>query len=420
MNLRDIILQRARTTGRLFEPLSSPVTALTVGVDYANSPAVATRPGYIWIKEYALPGGYAQVFNGGVPLLVNLPVIVDNDPKKPYIRQATNVDWDALINVTWGDTVSNVGIHHTSHEWPDWYPNVDVVNIYPRAMVQLRTQALTGYNVYITYCRYQYNGKIIHFDGATFDWSAYINTSQFKTTFILIYLDVTTNEIAAVNNSVLTSAISGTDYAPHYPDIPDNAIVSAIILHTTQVTTTESMIIDVRSYHNTEASIYAVIDGIDSRITSLETIPKFSLAFDTDTEPTSLELVTGVWTQLPWDMTYASVYQDTATGLNDSSYVVSRGGDYHLHAEMQVEYLGSPASENVKFYIALGINGSETYQQKWVIGNTDDGHDMVLTAYVVGAEVDDTLELWCKVESVGDMEIHYILRMFGYEVGVQV
>lgn len=408
MSIRDVFIEKQRNDNRQFEPNAHIVSCRTIGVDTANSPAVASRPGWIWVIEYNADHAF-QVYNAGVPDLVNIPVLVYKHPKPPFIRQARDVDWGGVLNLEWGDTVSDVGAHKAQHEWLDWNPGFDVVNVYPRSIVPLRTYAQAGKNVWVDYYRYRYNGTFIQFDGVLFDWSAYSNTSVLTTTFILIYLDLSTNSIDAVSTVVNSSEV-GASPVGHWPSVPDNSVPSAIIMHNQQTTTVESMITDVRD-------MYVGEDWV------ARNPPRWSLEYDSRDQylAPGISLADGVWTQLVWDNTYANIVQDTESGLNDAtnSYTVVVGGDYMSTVCVELECIDYPlpSSEVVKTTVVLYLNGVITSQRVWYLYYILDGVYMQLVTYNYNVSVGDVIQVYVMLESTQTpLTMHYLLRWFGHRV----
>lgn len=265
MKLKDALLGKQPLGERTHEKYNNAISAVTVGVDYSNSPNVAGRPGFIWVAEHGLHGGYSHAYNAGVPNMVNVPVVIMQYPKKPYIRQAIQPDWSAAAALEWtngGEVLQGGAPHHDKHEWPDWTPGFDAVNVYTRAIVPLRCFPYTGLNVYVEYCRYVHDGEIILYPGGVFDWSAYSNSSLSTTTFVLIYLNKATNTVQATYNVIDTSFLS-EDYTEHFPSLPDNAIPSAVIMHNSESDTVEAMITDVRGLYVWEDTIlYGWLDSV--------------------------------------------------------------------------------------------------------------------------------------------------------------
>lgn len=433
MSLRDIIKARASKQADKFDPNVHVVRARTVGIDYASSPAVANRPNYIWVMEYNIPGGYHQVFNAGVPDMVNLPVLVYQYPKEPYIRQAKSVDWSNLQNLVWGEggaAGSGGSAHHTQHEWQDWNPGYDVVNVHIRNIVPLRGFPSDDLTVYIDHCRYHYDGAVKYFAGDTFDWTAYANSSILNTTFILVYLDMQSNTIKAVSNTVSTSSI-GSNPIPHYPTIPNYALPSCVIMHNDQTATVETMITDVRDLYVYEDSrVYEWLDDIQGDLYALQSDiydlytgnserARLAMVYDSTDEAYTELMYDDTWTLMYWNDVYATILQDNLNGFDAASdrYVVKQDGYYQLSATVDASFTDLYlSSEDIKVFVGMYINGSlQPYIWKYV--EIVYGFMLPLIAFPVELNYGDYFQIYVKVISTqAPLTMEYRLVWNGYRI----
>jgi hypothetical protein len=153
------------------------------------------------------------------------------------------VDWDTVVsmgNFTPGNPF--LVAHHETHEWPDGAPGNDVVQIYLRSLVPLRTYWTVGFTVGIAPTVYVYSGNYQKYVGGTLDLTSYIPSVPGNAIIVLIYLNAVTNTI-----STLASAVYPIGGTPVYPDPLINTIPSAwIYLDTNMLALSETYIYDAR------------------------------------------------------------------------------------------------------------------------------------------------------------------------------
>lgn len=369
MSLRDVILKKQENDSGKFESANAVVKARTVGVDYPNSPKVAGKEGFIWIAEFDMDGGYSQVLNVGVPDIINLPVLVYQYPKPPYIRQARGLDHSELISYDWPDVyTSDVGPHSSRHEWPDFTPGSDVMDVYPRSIATLRTYASSNLTVYVSYYRYAYQSDFKIFTGGYIDISSLVNTSPTTVTFVLIYFELETSTLGAVANTVSTTDVTG-DQSDFWPDLPVGTIPSSVISVVSQTAVDETMITDVRDMLGSVqqanvsnaldivADAYTELDGKISQVAVQAGPPERVRFWDELTQT----FTNGVWITAAWTTTTLTIDQDSDGGfpLNGTWYNIQRGGDYKFHFTVHFNGTSSPGavSSNIKIEMDLAING---------------------------------------------------------------
>lgn len=371
MALRDVIIAQADNDNSSFEANNSIVKSRTAAVDFTNSPKVAGREGFIWIKEFDMPGGYAQVLNTGVPDVIDVPVLVYQHPKAPYIRQARGVDHAELISYDWDVTYignGDSGPHNVMHEWPDWTPSSDVVNVYPRAIVSLRTYPSSSLEVFVDYYRYTKDADFVVFAGGTIDIASYVDSSPLSVAFVLVYLDLDTNTLGAVSSIVAVADIVG-DQSNYWPDMPSNTIPSSVISVVSQSAVSETMITDVRDMLGSvqQSNISSAVDVLALSIYELD--EQISYAAVQAGPPERVKFTgtyaggvfnTGVYTGI-WNNNLITIAQDSDGGFpaNVGWYTVQRGGDYQIKAYIDIDPTTTPGvvSEQVKISMDVSIGG---------------------------------------------------------------
>ena len=287
-DVREIIRQKIDKDTSSFEEKSKIIKAVTIGIDSSNSPAVAGREKYVWVREYPLGGNIIPVLNADkIPMVVNLPCLVLYDPRQPYQWQIWGTDWSAVLTLSdFSGENFGVGTHSLNQEWPDYAPGYDPLSVYPRSLIPLRTYPGTsGLLISVAGHRYAFNGEVITFDGILgIDLSMYQPPSA-TSLLVVVYLDKLSNTIKTVAGQIKVDG----EILPEYPGLAGNSIISAAVrLDGDQTVVAEADITDLRMVlTDTEAqgimeSVAAVeseidytlsnhelrIDGLDSSLTS--------------------------------------------------------------------------------------------------------------------------------------------------------
>jgi hypothetical protein len=246
---------------------------------------VPDHPGFIWAQEYS-PSDDTNpfhVFNDKVQAREGLPVWVG--PGLSGRREV--LDWysGTVVNTVEYESQKYLPLHHTDHEWPDFKPGSDVVNVYPRSLTMLRTYpgeagALT---VSASPIRYLKDGALVVFPGkSSLDISASQPASGLAL-FVGIYLDSDDNTLKSIAGA--TTGDSPT-LTPDSPAFPATAILSANVrLDGDQTTISEVDIVDVRQILDTSgvvggASVWKLIspDGLTDPVLSADNSGDVTLA----------------------------------------------------------------------------------------------------------------------------------------------
>lgn len=219
--------------------------AHTIGVDSTTSSAVSGRPGYAWVREYGMNGGVFQVLNGVVSDQIDLPVIIGSEPNRPYKRRIICLDVDTLVMMEGYTGQPFLPTHHTTHEWPDYFPGSDVVTMFPRAYSQLRVSPGVGLSVNVSaYRYYDSNGDYIEWPGQL-NYS--ISSQQPAVGLarnVLIYYDPVNQQLGIVAGSTSTDVDT---IRPTAPTLPTSMLATALVrIDGSQTQIAESDILDVR------------------------------------------------------------------------------------------------------------------------------------------------------------------------------
>jgi hypothetical protein len=245
-SLRDAILEKRGRQRRELEPNRQVVKGVLIAIDYTGKPDVAGRPGYVWVREYGANGGVFQALNTKVQKRVGLTVQLAVDPKAPFTRRVLGVDESILVSLDGYTGSPYLPNHHADHEWPDQAPGPDALQVYPRSIVPLRTQAGAGLTVDVAYLIYAYNGARKIFQGYTgFDISSHQPASG-QALYVLVYLDPATN---ALGSTAGTATTDSPTVIPTLPAFTDNTEPSAFVrLDGDQTAITEADIVDARLF----------------------------------------------------------------------------------------------------------------------------------------------------------------------------
>jgi len=211
---------------------------------------VPNRPDLCYMRLNAKSQVVWQVINDEVADVDGLMVLAEKRPDSKY-WQIVDIDKDAYISMGTGFSgVKYKPTHHEEHEWPDYTPGPDAVNVYKRALVDLRTDYTTPYglNVMVRPTIYTYDNQEKRYLGTSYlPLSSYVPGSGKR--LVLTYLDTRDNLVYALPGPVTAYNILST---PETPFIPPYSKVSAVVeLHEGQSEIKEADIEDVRDWFNT-------------------------------------------------------------------------------------------------------------------------------------------------------------------------
>lgn len=219
--IKDVINARIKAAKNQ-APILNVIYAKTIGIDSDSSPAVANRPGFVWVQEKGNNHAF-QVYNPSVKLAVDMPVKIVRDTNAPSRRIVQGIDWDSLaVQLTSSSPGQALGVpnHHRDHEWPTMFPGLDAMHTYPRAIVPLKMYpgnvALT---ISVAPGYYMVDKTSTYYAGlVNDDISSYIPSTVGNHVSVLVFIDSATN---------LVGYLSGSESAllfPVEPDIPDGNI----------------------------------------------------------------------------------------------------------------------------------------------------------------------------------------------------
>jgi hypothetical protein len=188
---------------------------------------VTGRSDYVYVRVKAKGTALWQCINHKVSDVENLPVLIEKMPTGND-WQVIDVDIPMLANAGDGwDGGSYLQNHAGSHEWPDYFPGNDPVNVYQRSLVPLRTQAknTSELKVRVAPLRYTYAGELKTFYGGELYVGSYQPASG-QARNVLTYLDPRDNTLYGHPAKATTySATVPLDL----PSVPPYCIPSAVV-----------------------------------------------------------------------------------------------------------------------------------------------------------------------------------------------
>jgi hypothetical protein len=263
---RDIELKRQQSATQ-FEGAKERWLAKLVR--FNGNLKVPNRPGYVYAQQ--LPTDDAPP-----PVPVLCISVQARENLRVWIERNLEGEWEV---VTWWKGITQQGdynlqaylpLHGADHEWPDRSPRPDVVNVYQRAIVPLRSM-LSGagaLNIRVEPYRYLKDGQLVLFPG---NLSVDLSGSQPAAglaRYVGIYLDTGTNTIGSVAGA---TAIDAPTVEPPSPTFPDGVITSAMVrLDGDQTTFSETDFVDLRIFLGLAETGQAEYDGLLNIIHWLE------------------------------------------------------------------------------------------------------------------------------------------------------
>lgn len=238
---------------------------------------VPNKPGFVWCQEYS-PSNDTNpfhAFNSEVQAREGLDVWIEEGMGGR--REVTKWNNATIVNTANYAAQKYLPTHHSDHEWPDFKPGPDVVNVYPRSLSMLRTYPGEGgaLTISASSLRYIKGNVLVIFPGKnSLDISAAQPASGLAR-YVGIYLDPDDNTLKSVNGATTGDSPVIT---PDSPAFPESAILSANVrLNGDQTTFSEVDMIDVRQILDSSGAI----DG--TRVSKLVS-PDGSVdpAFETD------------------------------------------------------------------------------------------------------------------------------------------
>lgn len=251
LSQRQQDINQRETEDRLLATDRLPCNIIRV----AGNIDVPSRPGFVWCQEYSPSDDTSpfHAFNDKVQAREGLPIWIG----KGLGGRREILDWRNGIIVDTADYAGQkyLPLHHSDHEWPDFKPGPDVVNVYPRSLTMLRIYpgeagALT---VSASPLKYVKSNSLVSFPGKnSLDISASQPASGLAR-FVGVYLDPDDNTLKTVDG-----ATTGDSPAiiPDSPVFPESAILSANVrLNGDQTTISEVDIADIRQILDSNGAI---------------------------------------------------------------------------------------------------------------------------------------------------------------------
>ena len=216
---------------------------------------VPSRPGFVWCQEYSPLDDTSpfHAFNDKIQAREGLTVWIG----KGLGGRREVLDWNngTIINTPDYAAQKYLPTHHSDHEWPDFKPGPDVVNVYPRSLSMLRTYPGEGgaLTVSASPLRYIKGNALVVFPGKnSLDISASQPASGLAR-FVGIYLDPDDNTLKSIDGATTSDSPAIT---PDSPAFPESAILSANVrLNGDQTVFSEIDMVDVRQILDASGAI---------------------------------------------------------------------------------------------------------------------------------------------------------------------
>lgn len=216
--------------------------------DGRGNVVVPGRPDYNYARFNRSATETFEVFNKEVSQPVDgTPVLMGEYPWQQGLFQVVGIDWATYIQTGWGDSYASLQAHHETHEWPNFTPGSDVMNVYMRAITPLRAQAAGSGSTSVIVNAYEYDSAT----GTNYNWPGLPPISLGPATpptgsmrYMGVYLNPTTNTLGVVSGSttIYTDALE-----PDRPAWPRGVMPSAYVrLYGGQAAITERDIRDAR------------------------------------------------------------------------------------------------------------------------------------------------------------------------------
>lgn len=191
---------------------------------------VPERPDYNYVRFSRASAETFEVFNKEVSQPVDgWPVLIGSFPWQPNLVQVVATDWSAYAQTGWGDSVASIQAHAPTHEWPNFTPGSDPLNVYLRAITPMRTQAAASGSTSVIVTAYEYDGAT----GTNYNWPGLPPLSLQSATpatgtmrYMGVYLNPATNTLGVVSGSttIFTDAAE-----PDHPAWPRGVYPSAYV-----------------------------------------------------------------------------------------------------------------------------------------------------------------------------------------------
>lgn len=208
-------------------------------IEVDGSVEVATRPGYVWCREFSQQQSAFQVLNRRVLPVAGVKVKLGYPEKPPFERQVMG-EWDGYGGLIDFDLEQSLEIpsHAQLHQYPsEANPGPDKVHIYQPALQMLKTTVYGSGMVIVTQpLIYSHEGERKYFAGGYNDLTSFVPATPGDSVYVLVYLNPVTNT---------TGLVAGTEaVSPTPPIAPSPSRPSALVL-LTQGQTSLSLLNDV-------------------------------------------------------------------------------------------------------------------------------------------------------------------------------
>ena len=207
MSIRDVILQNSENN-KSFERTLNITRCVTAAVDYTDSAASYRRPGWTWVKEWGQARLF-EVFNPTGRNNVDMPVLVYNLPKPPFMKAIYAIDWETLAGNLVSDIGSGGGVggtptggHYLTHEWYDGYMGIDAMRVYMRSIASMQAIVSAGLTLQILPGTYLYHEEEASYAGGFYDLTSKLPAAG-KCVRVMVYYDPSDYTVKSVSSAEL-------------------------------------------------------------------------------------------------------------------------------------------------------------------------------------------------------------------------
>ncbi len=191
---------------------------------------VPNRPDYNYVRPDRYSDRVYEVFNKRVSGADGTPVLIGELPWQPGLTQVIAVDWDAYLDVGWGDATPGLPPHGRSHEWLDGAPGFDTFNVYRRQVGELKTHPIGSGtpSVYVSAYNFTHMESLKSWPGLPgLDLTNAVPTTTGSARLALVYWDPCSGTTGMLGVATGTIDVDSPAIALNRPAAPAGTIPSA-------------------------------------------------------------------------------------------------------------------------------------------------------------------------------------------------
>ncbi len=358
---------------------------------------VPDRPGFVWCQEYSPLDDTSpfHAFNNKVQAREGLTVWIG----KGLGGRREVLDWNngTIVNTADYSAQKYLPIHHADHEWPNFKPGPDVVNVYPRSLTMLRTYPGEGGALTISVSPLTYvksNALVIFAGKIGLDISASQPASGLAR-FVGIYLDPDDNTVKSVNGATTGDSPAIT---PDSPVFPESAILSANVrLNGDQTVFSEVDMVDVRQILDASGAIDGARvsklispDGLTDPVANANN--SGDVGIGTTGQDARLDVLDTGGAQL------RLTFED---GVKFADFTLDTNHDLTIKPSSTGQVIFQPTSDSVDFFQVLDANGGTPVLN---VDSTNERVGIGNAAPVTTLDITGTVQITDDIQHAGDTD----------------